>query len=655
MLLALLTPALAGLDTVPAPSWVEDPSVPVAVPSPRGSTLPHTQYLLVDDQTRLHARGGATRFVHRSYRVVTREGLEVGGQLEVPYDPATERLVFHALEVLRDDRWSSRTQDAHTAVIQPEEELWQGLLTGERTLVVLVPDLLVGDVVSYSYSIEMHDPVFQGRWTDAYQLAWDVPVVERTVRIQAEPGREPAVRVLGADGEDAAQVTDWRWTEKGIPAVAAGWNVPADVVEYPMIHGSEFATWADVVAWALPLYADPGPVAGPELDIGEDPATALLDWVQDEIRYVGIELGAGSHTPRSPETVLRLRYGDCKDKTLLLIALLAEHGVTAWPALVNSEGAPVDTWLPSPGAFDHVIVYVEDRGGGYFVDPTSALQGGAARSRYVPDYGHALLIRPGETELVAMPPADEGTSELTWSYRVPALGSPHLSTTTLATGSRADALRSWFATVSEDQLAADLLYQLERADLQIFPTDDLVVEDDVEANAMRLEEHYRLADAWTAGPDGLEVLDLYSLSIFDLLPYPEQSRRKPLALPVGAHEVERIVLDTPSHWTFDDSSGVVSNRWFRWEVETSIRPGSFEETYELEILSDRVEPQDMAEFRAAVDEVYGWSGFTIERERRGGSLPAWAAPATGGLVVGAALAFPVGLGLGLLVLLGRRK
>lgn len=651
MLLALLTSAMAGLDVSPTPSWVEPPTVPVDTPVPVGAVLPHTQYLLVDDQTQLHAGGGATRFVHRSYRVVTREGLESGGQLEVPYDPASEVLRFHDLQVFRDGAWSPRIDDAHTAIIQPEDDLWQGLLTGQRTLVVLVPDLSVGDIVRYSYTLESDDTLFGGRWTDGFQLAWDVPVAARTVRIEGEGDRAPSVRVHGLDTETSAAETSWSFQD--LPAVVPEWNVPADVVEYPYIQGTEFQSWAEVVAWALPLYDQPADLDDvPELET----PTEALDWVQDDIRYVGIELGSGSHVPRPPDRVVRLRYGDCKDKTLLLIALLRQQGITAWPALVDSEGALTEGDLPSPGAFDHVIVYIEDRGGGAFVDPTWSLQGGDIRDRYLPDYGMALLVRPGEDRLVPIERRDapEGRSDLTWTYRVPRLGSPSVSTRTQATGGRADNLRSWFASVSEDELAADLLDQMVRSDAEVFATDPLTVVDDVAANVITLEEHYRLASAWSDDGDGGEVFPLYELSIFDLLPYPDLQRSQPLALPDGEYEVERVEIDAPPEWRFDDTSGVLSTRWFRWEVESTPGRGSLTETYTLQVTADRVAPEDMAEYRDAVDQVYTWAGFQLEREARGATEP-WVWPAAAGFAVGGGVLFPIGLGVGLLLALGRRR
>src|SRR5207245_3226925 len=61
-----------------------------------------------------------------------------------------------------------------------------------------------------------------------------------------------------------------------------------------------------------------------------------LRFVQDEIRYMGVEIGVNSHMPYSPATVVKRRYGDCKDKTLLLITMLRALGISARPALVST-------------------------------------------------------------------------------------------------------------------------------------------------------------------------------------------------------------------------------------------------------------------------------------------------------------------------------
>ena len=69
-----------------------------------------------------------------------------------------------------------------------------------------------------------------------------------------------------------------------------------------------------------------------------DEATRLwraLHFVQDDIRYTGIEIGVGRISADTTGEVLARRFGDCKDKVLLLVTILRALGVEAYPALVN--------------------------------------------------------------------------------------------------------------------------------------------------------------------------------------------------------------------------------------------------------------------------------------------------------------------------------
>jgi len=61
-----------------------------------------------------------------------------------------------------------------------------------------------------------------------------------------------------------------------------------------------------------------------------------LEFVQKQIRYFGTEIGPYSHRPASPETVLKRRYGDCKDKVALLSTLLDRLDIRATPILVSA-------------------------------------------------------------------------------------------------------------------------------------------------------------------------------------------------------------------------------------------------------------------------------------------------------------------------------
>jgi len=92
--------------------------------------------------------------------------------------------------------------------------------------------------------------------------------------------------------------------------------------------------------------------AGLEKD--EDKLRSLYDYVVQQIPYQVFQFSYDASIPHGPDQVLLNRWGDCKDKGHLLVAMLREVGLEAWPVLTmsRSEG----TQLPLPQfAFDHLI------------------------------------------------------------------------------------------------------------------------------------------------------------------------------------------------------------------------------------------------------------------------------------------------------------
>ncbi|MBU3579755.1 DUF3857 and transglutaminase domain-containing protein [Polynucleobacter sp. 73C-SIWE] len=98
--------------------------------------------------------------------------------------------------------------------------------------------------------------------------------------------------------------------------------------------------------------------ADPKLDLKKEQARALYNWVARNIRYVAIYLGDGGIVPHDANSILRNRYGDCKDHNALLITLLAAKGINATSALINSGNAYSLPKYPVIGPFNHVITYI---------------------------------------------------------------------------------------------------------------------------------------------------------------------------------------------------------------------------------------------------------------------------------------------------------
>ncbi|MCP4640248.1 MAG: DUF3857 domain-containing transglutaminase family protein, partial [bacterium] len=127
-----------------------------------------------------------------------------------------------------------------------------------------------------------------------------------------------------------------------------------------------FAGWSDIARWAEETLS-PGQTdvafqafaqeAFGGLDSRRETIDAVGAWVRDEIRYVALEIGDGRYVPREPSATLANRYGDCKDKTTLMRALLAALDVPSCAALA-SIGSEVNPDMPSLAQFNHAIVAV---------------------------------------------------------------------------------------------------------------------------------------------------------------------------------------------------------------------------------------------------------------------------------------------------------
>lgn len=103
----------------------------------------------------------------------------------------------------------------------------------------------------------------------------------------------------------------------------------------------------------------------------EDKINAIFNFVSQNIRYIAVILGPHTHKPHQASDVFKKRYGDCKDKTVLLLTMLKIAGIEGKPALVPSNGKYFDESIPSLNAFNHIITVVSLRDKYFWLDGTN--------------------------------------------------------------------------------------------------------------------------------------------------------------------------------------------------------------------------------------------------------------------------------------------
>jgi len=249
-------------------------------------------------------------------------------------------------------------------------------------------------------------------------------------------------------------------------------------------------------------------------------------------------MGRGSHEPRQPAVVLSQRYGDCKDKALLLTALLRDLGVDAYPALVNTKlRQSLDYFLPSPFLFDHVITQVLDGGNTYWIDGTLSDQGGSLATIDTPSDERALVVRAtttGLTRILIVPRGRVAVDELitTNGDRMT------LEVTSTYSNRDADSIRTELATESLADIARIHLnrYAADHPRIQALGTP--VISDDRLLNVIVLRERYSIRDLWKNGS-----WTYYPRAVEHHLTHPDTLvRETPLAIDYPLDVTERLVI-----------------------------------------------------------------------------------------------------------------
>ncbi len=352
----------------------------------------------------------------------------------------------------------------------------------------------------------------------------------------------------------------------------------------PLLQWSEYADWAAVATWAWPLYessqrpsatvrAEARGIARDLPDKPEQHMLAVLRFVQSEIRYLAISIGPGSHAPNAAERVLERRFGDCKDKAQLMIAMLSALGIEARAALVDTTlQRGVRDLQPSPNAFDHVIVQVRIGDRFYWLDPTRSPQNGDAAHLQQANYGVALIVDPATGTLADMQDTPIARRTVTGVIDASAgFDQPvEYTVTTVAEGARADGLRAELAASGLDKLQQQYLNFYARYYPDIESAAPVKITEDASTNRVTTVESYRIAHYWTENGDTRQA-DIETPDLDEALRQPAVVvRQAPLQLVHPQELVHHTELRLPEVWSLDAETTRVEDPAFLFERSTRL-------------------------------------------------------------------------------------
>lgn len=578
-------------------------------------------YLLSDQQVRVQSTD-KQHFRHFAMQAVNEKGVEAIANIEIRFDPSYQTLTLHSITLRRGERLIPKLSAASLRVLQREKELDYLIFDGSKTAHVFLEDVRVGDIVEYAYTLQGSNPVFGGRQFGHFDLQWGAPVHRLYARLLWPAGRELLLTPRNTSQQPLVQEIDgYRehvWEARKRPGLQFNSEVPGWYDPYPAVQWGEFKTWTEVAQWALPLYQTPAALSG-ELQ-GEvqriakahasapERLVAALAYVQKNIRYLGVEVGAGSHAPNAPATVLARRFGDCKDKTLLTLTLLRALGIEAQAALVNTQTRRgVQAQQPSPGLFNHVLVLARVGGRDYWVDPTRAPQQGRLDALSQPDYGVALVVGATTQDLQAMVAGEAALYKRrihTVFDTKAGLDKPaRFTVTTHLQGASAEAMRNSLAEGNVEDLQKNYLNYYAQYYPGVAVDRPFEISQDVQANRLTLIEHYLIKDFWVdASEHKRQEARIHVPELKSYLQAPRDAiRQAPLALnhPIDIEHITEVLL--PEDWTIRADTERVTDPAFELErkVAATSRHLTLSDRYRSR--ADHVSADNMAAYVANLE------------------------------------------------------
>lgn len=371
------------------------------------------------------------------------------------------------------------------------------LYEDDRARVASPPGADPGAVVAYEFERQIRPYMTQETWS----FQQTIPVVRSAFEIDLPPGWSHLAVWFKHEVVQPTEIAPghFRWEVTSVPEINLT-DVPLAPAERALaarmvMHYSVQnlpqgdALWAKIGNWyeslAAPRSEGTSEIAAKSRSLVAPDADFTLriqkvaTFLQEEVRYVGIEIGIGGLQPHPAADVYRNRYGDCKDKATLLIAMLDAVGIRATWVLVDTHRGFIDPRVPSVDG-NHAIAAIEIPKG--YDDPSlKAVVTAHTGKRYLifdptnpyvsigllPEYlqgGYGILVAGNDSQVIELPvlKPDSDTTTRVAKFDLDADGTLKGSVTVTHNGASAWGLREFYAMSSEKEQRENLEKSLRR-------------------------------------------------------------------------------------------------------------------------------------------------------------------------------------------------
>ncbi|KIA96453.1 hypothetical protein OC25_01475 [Pedobacter kyungheensis] len=619
------------------PQWLQ--KVKTVDKRPAAKDVQDGWYLfLYEQQTNIET---SEEYEHDIREIISDTGVQNGSEISVTYDPSYQQLLFHKIIIWRDNKPIDKLNAHNFKIIQNEKELSKFIYSGTFNAFLILDDVRKGDRIEFSYTVKGKNPVFDSRYSNLIYFEGGSQISNVYVSVLFNKKRNiqlknfnyvPPLKML-----EKGDLKVYQWQSQVSKTFTTYDYEPEWYNPYGRVQISEYQSWKDIVDWSIRLNTyDLKNSAILNAKIKELKARAKNDpeqylqlatrFVQDQIRYMGIEMGQYSHRPNSPEKVLKQRYGDCKDKSLLLVYLLKNMGIPAYPVLINTylRDKTIER-LPSTGAFDHVVVMVEFNQKKIWIDATMSDQRGPITDNYFPYSANVLVLKPGNDKLEWVKSNPKGKIDATSLINLPDTAQGKKATLeikTIYTHNCADQIRTTLNSDGTDKLEKDYLSYYGKLYPGVKTVKSLTVKDDEVKNIIYLTESYEIENMWVKDDSIPHRFDVYFYGdlVSNDLRKLKQWRNVPMELAYPFNINQKLKIVSADTWDLKDKAFNIDRPGYKFNYSVKSESDTLTITYVYQNLTDELSATDIKQYikdRANIMDKLSYSLFWTGADEAG--------------------------------------
>ena len=317
--------------------------------------------------------------VHRVVTVLRESGME-NIDTRVHYNQNSKVNSIHAIFY---DSDGFEIEHSKSSEISDESAIRDGAFyTDERLKRVKITRMDYPFTLDFSYEVVIHKLLFFPVWCpqDDYRSA----VEYSKLTVTAENDLLPRFKELNISQpaviEHTKDLTTVTYTVKDIPAIESEiYSIPFQE-RVPTVHiapndyrtqgeNFDFRTWKSFGLWVYHLIEGrdiiPEKIKNQVLERIKDKQSKLdkireiYKYVQQNTRFVSVEIGIGGWQPMEASRVAETGYGDCKGLVNYTKALLSVAGINSYYTLVNAGAESNDILSDFPSKqFNHAILCI---------------------------------------------------------------------------------------------------------------------------------------------------------------------------------------------------------------------------------------------------------------------------------------------------------